>query len=301
MDDSIHENYIRAGKIAANTRDFGIGLLKPGVSFLEVANKVESMIIENGGRPAFPVNISINENAAHYSPRHDDDLLIKKGSVVKLDVGAHIDGYIADTAKTIEIETNNYDLMIKASDSALENALEIIKAGIELSEVGKVVEETITSFGFKPVSNLSGHSMERFKLHSGISVPNISGGGNKGKPKVGDVLAIEPFATNGQGRVISGKGSNIYICKDSIRSKIVRDQRSKIIYKKLFSKFNTLPFAERWCNGIIPDGVEDVVLKKLSFLGLINHYPQLVEAKEGIVTQKEHTVIIKEDGCEVIT
>lgn len=300
MDDSVYDNYILAGKIAANARDFGIGLLKPGMSFLEVANKVESIIIEKGGKPAFPVNISINEKAAHYSPRHDDDLVIKKGSVVKLDVGAHIDGYIADTAKTIEIGTDNYNMMIKASDSALENAIGVIKAGVELSEVGKVVEETIKSFGYKPISNLSGHSMERFQLHSGLSVPNVAEGSNKGKPKVGDVLAIEPFATNGQGRVISGKGSNIYLCKESIKSKIVRDQRSRIYFKKLFLKFKTLPFAERWCKDLIPDGL-DVVLKKLSFLGLLNHYPQLIEAKDGIVTQKEHTVIIKEDGCEVIT
>ena len=101
MDDAIYEKYKRAGKIAAEARDHGVGLVKAGASFLEVANHIESRMLEKGAGIAFPVNISINEIAAHYSPRHDDILVYKKGDVVKLDVGAHIDGYIADTAVTV--------------------------------------------------------------------------------------------------------------------------------------------------------------------------------------------------------
>jgi len=300
MDNTIYDKYRKAGKIAATARDYGICLIKPGVSFLEVANNVESMIKEKGGGLAFPVNISIDKNAAHFSPRHDDVLVFKKGDVVKLDVGAHIDGYIADTAITVEIGSNNFKNMIVASNDALEHAIEKMKQNINLSEIGKVIEETIKSFGYKPISNLSGHGLEQYKLHSGITVPNVSETSHKNKPKAGDVLAIEPFATNGEGRVISGKGSNIYLCKESFRSKIIRDHRSKLYFNKILGKFKTLPFAERWCKELIPNSA-DLVLKKLSFLGLIKQYPQLIEAKNGIVTQKEHTVIVNDDGCEVIT
>ncbi|MCK5636083.1 MAG: M24 family metallopeptidase, partial [Thermoplasmatales archaeon] len=122
MNDKVYENYILAGKIAAETRDYGAGLIKSGVSFLEVANNVESKIVEKGAGLAFPVNISVNEIAAHYSPRHDDKLVFKKGDVVKLDLGALIDGYIADTAITVEVETNKYDDMVKASSDALDAA-----------------------------------------------------------------------------------------------------------------------------------------------------------------------------------
>ncbi|UCD12928.1 MAG: type II methionyl aminopeptidase [Thermoplasmatales archaeon] len=300
MDDTVSEKYRRAGTIAAAARVYGASLLKPGVSVLEVANNVESMILEKGADLAFPVNISIDEGAAHFSPRHDDTLILKRGDVVKLDVGAHIDGYIADTAKTVEIETDNYSTMIKASNDALEHAIHVLKEGVDLSEIGKVVEETIKSYGHKPITNLSGHSLERYKLHSGMSVPSVSATHSKAKPVEGDVLAIEPFATNGVGRVVSGKGSNIYLCNKSIRSKVIRDNRLKMLFNRLFIKFKTLPFAERWCEDLFPDGGE-LALKKLSFLGLIKHYPQLIEAKGGIVTQKEHTVIVKDDGCEVIT
>ena len=110
MDDDVYENYLFAGKIAAKAREYGIDLLKPGVSFLEIADKVESKIIENGAGLAFPVNISINEIAAHFSPKHDDKTLsLKKGDVVKLDIGTHFEGYIADTAVTVEIESHKYD------------------------------------------------------------------------------------------------------------------------------------------------------------------------------------------------
>jgi len=300
MDDTIYDKYKQAGKIAAEARDYGAGLIKPGVSFLEVANLVESMILKRKAGLAFPVNISINEGAAHYSPRHDDTLIFKKGNVVKLDVGAHIDGYIADTATTVEVETNNYSNMIRASNDALDNAISLVKADVDFSEIGKIVEGTIKSYGYKPINNLSGHSLEQYKLHSGMSVPNVSNTHSKIKPKEGDVLAIEPFATNGEGRVVSGRGSNIYLCNKSFRSKLIRDNKSKNLFDKLMVEFKTLPFAQRWCEDLFPNG-GNLALKKLSFLGLIKHYPQLIEAKGGTVTQKEHTVIVKEDGCETTT
>ena len=83
MDDSVYEKYKLAGKIASNARDQGAKLVKEGISYLEVATKIESDISENGAGLAFPVNISINEIAAHFTPRHDDiSLVFKKGDVV---------------------------------------------------------------------------------------------------------------------------------------------------------------------------------------------------------------------------
>jgi methionyl aminopeptidase len=300
MDDAIYKKYKHAGKIAADARDFGVSLLKPGGRLVDVATDIETKIKEKGANLAFPVNIALNTLAAHYSPRHDDPLVFKKGDVVKLDVGTHIDGYIADTAITVEIGTHSYDEMIKASSEALEKAIEVLKAGIPLSEIGAAVQQTITAYGYKPIDNLMGHGLDRFELHSGLSVPSVASLGNKIKPKEGDVLAIEPFATNGAGHVISGGGSNIYLCNQSLKTKLIRDSKIKLMYEKMTAQFTTLPFAERWYHNLFPQS-DDIVLKKLSFLGVTKQYPQLFEAKAGIVTQKEHTVIVKENGCEVTT
>jgi methionyl aminopeptidase len=300
MDNIVYENYKQAGSIAADARDYGVSLLKPGVRLLDVASRLETRIKGNGAGLAFPVNIAVNTLAAHYSPRHDDTLVFKQGDVVKLDVGAHINGYIADTAITAEIGTHSYETMITASSKALEKAIEVLKAGTPLSDLGAVVQETIIGYGFKPIDNLMGHGLGRFELHSGLSVPNVKGIGNTMKPKEGDVVAIEPFATDGMGHVISGAGSNIYLCNQGLKAKLIRDSKIKLLFEKMTSQFGTLPFAERWYHELFPTS-GDLALKKLSFLGVAKQYPQLFEAKNGIVTQKEHTVIVKENGCEVIT
>jgi methionyl aminopeptidase len=132
-----------------------------------------------------------------------------------------------------------------------------------------------------------------------MSIPNVSNIINDDKLNSGDVIAIEPFATNGLGHVISGNGSNIYLTTQTIKSKLVRDKKSIMLFNKLKRKFKTLPFSPRWC-GDISNNI-DTLLKRLTFLGFIKHYPQLVEKNNGIVTQKEHTVIINKDECDVIT
>lgn len=299
MDDENYQKYKLAGSIAAEARDFGKDLIKPGVSYLEVVTKVEEKIKSNDAGIAFPVNIAVNNLAAHYSPTHDDKLTFKSGDIVKLDVGTHIDGYIADTAVTIELETHNFDDMIKASSEGLDVAISMMKPDVDLSELGKSVKEKINSYGFNPIDNLTGHSLRRFVLHAGMSIPSVADVLNKRSPQVDDVVAIEPFATDGVGHVITGIGSNIYLCNQNMNIRLIRDKRAKLLFNKLQQRFKTLPFAERWAHDLFENN--NIVLRKLSFLGLIKHYPQLVEAKKGIVTQKEHTVIITEEGCEVTT
>lgn len=300
MDEQIYNKYKLAGRIAADARDFGVGLIKPGVSFLSVAEGVESFIREKGAGIAFPVNISINEVAAHFSPRHDDAHVFREGDVVKLDVGSHIDGFIADTAVTVEIGSNIYESMVDASSKALDNAISHLKPGVLLSDIGMIVEDTITSYGFRPIDNLSGHSLDQYVLHSGISVPSISNTSSKIVAKVDDVLAIEPFATDGAGHVKSGFGSNIFLYNEMLRSRIIRDNKLKSAFFTIQKHFNSLPFAQRWCHKQISENI-DPMLRKLSMLKLLKHYPQLIDAKNGVVTQKEHTVIVTTDGCEVIT
>ena len=292
--------YRLAGKIAAEARDYGSSLIKPGVKLLDVAEKIEKKIKEKGADIAFPVNISINEIAAHYTPRHNDELVFNRGDIVKLDVGVHVDGFIADTALTIEVETNNYKDMIKAVDEGLKTAIKIIKPGVNLSEIGKAVQETIKEFGFKPIDNLTGHSLQRYILHSGMSIPSVPNFLNNIRPKIGDVIAIEPFVTDGIGHVISGLGSNIYLCEKTLRSRFVRDKRANIWYNRIYKNFGSLPFAQRWIKNVFEKN-SDMILNRLSFSGMLKHYPQLIEQKKGIVAQKEHTVIITEYGCEVTT
>lgn len=236
----------------------------------------------------------MNEVAAHYTPSRTDDIRFRMGDVVKIDVGAHIDGYPADTTVTVEVGTRNHTALIKSAEDALRMCIEMIAPGTAVSALGGAIARTIRSAGFKPIQNLTGHSMEKFNLHAGLSVPNVE---TKDRSVVeeGMIVAIEPFATTGAGKV-SGRGrGSIY--------RIVRERRvpSELggFLAKLKSSFGGFPFAGRWCDAL--DGDAQQHLTKLVRLGVLMSYPVLTEVEHGIVSQAEHSVIVTRDGCRILT
>lgn len=288
------KKYVQAGKIAAEARDFGIQHVRAGGSSLELANAVEGLIRERGGECAFPVNIGVNEVAAHYTPSKANDIRFKDGDVVKIDVGAHVDGYPADTAATVEVSTRKHSDLIRSARDALTMCIEMVRPGTSISAMGGTVARAIGSAGFKPIQNLTGHSMERYNLHAGLSIPNIE---TKDKAVVeeGMVLAIEPFSSMGAGKV-GGKGrGNIY--------RIIRERKAHQEIEQLFSKmqavFGPFPFAGRWCERLHPD--PEPLVGKMYRLGMIMSYPVLTDVGDGVVAQAEHSVIVTSDGCRVIT
>ncbi|MEM4266919.1 MAG: type II methionyl aminopeptidase [Candidatus Nanoarchaeia archaeon] len=276
----------KAGKIAAEVLEFGKKLIKPDVLLLEVAEKIDEKIISLGGKSAFPVNISINHIAAHYSPYPDDKTSFQQGDVVKLDVGVHIDGAIGDTACTIDLGDNK-DL-VEASEKALQEALKMFVPGTKIGEIGKVVQNVIKEYNFVPIINLTGHQVEKYNLHAGIVIPNY----DNGDPRVlkeGQIFAVEPFATNGEGKVIEGKPSSIY---KLATIKQVRDQKIRKMIQFIAEEYHELPFAKRWVVKKFPNA--NFALTLLEKEGILHHYPQLPEKTKGLVSQAEHTVIVGE-------
>ena len=278
MNETIHEHYIEAGKIAGKVRNEAERRIKENIPLLDVANFVEDRILEMGGDIAFPCNISINEIASHYTPE-DDAALFRKGDVVKIDIGVHINGFIADTACTVEIGTLNHTLLIRATREALANAISSIKDNAQTRSIGKIIEDTIKKYGFSPLKDLTGHSLEQFKLHAGVSIPNY-GTLFSNKIKKDMVFAIEPFATYGKGDIRHGK-PHIFAVNQNTKEKTALE---------LKDRFGVLPFAKRW---IPATGAAN--LKGL------REYAELIETTGEIVAQSEHTVIVNESGCEIIT
>ncbi len=278
MNDIIHEYYLEAGKIAAEVRKESVGKINEGTALLEIAQYVETRIVDLGGVPAFPCNISINEVASHYTPQ-DNKPCFKKGDVVKLDIGVHIEGYIADTATTIEVGTNNHRKLITTCKEALDNAIASVKDGVQTNTVGKVIEETIKKNGFNTIKDLTGHSLERYRLHAGVTIPNYkSFFGNK--IKKGMVFAIEPFATYGKGRIKNGK-PYIFAINDGCKGEL---------FQEIMERFGPLPFTPRWLPGVTGKELKGA-----------REYFELIEASGSIVAQSEHTVIVTDKGCEVTT
>jgi len=288
MEKEIIEKYEKAGKIAKHAIEYSKELVKEGASILDIAEKVEKKIIELGGKTACPVSVSINNMAAHYTPKFDEKTVLKKGDVVKIDLSTQVDGYIADTAYTCEIETKKWANLIKASEEALHAALKIIKPGISISEVGAVIEKEIRKYGYVPITDLSGHSLEQYELHGGMQIPNFNNNSNQ-VIEEGAILAIEPFATNGIGGVTEINELEIFRIKEA---KPVRLPVARKILEYVADEYQTLPFAKRWLIKKLGTFGIETGLRELARAGALHQYPALKESGNGIVSQHEHTIIV---------
>jgi methionyl aminopeptidase len=289
------EKYRRVGKLLAEIREEVKPMVRAGVKTLEIAEKAEDLIRQKGAKPAFPCNVSINEIAAHYSPPADDETVIKEGDMVKVDMGAHLDGYIADTAFTVAMTEKTE--MVAVVEKALEAAISAVKPGVDIGEIGRAVEETMTAAGFKPIRNLTGHSLGPWNLHAGLTIPNVDERtGQTLSP--GDVLAIEPFITDGAGYVEDQKRTYIF---RYLREAPVRLRMARELLRDVKRMYRELPFAERWLAKRMSKLRLELTLRNLIGAGALWPYYVLAERAKGKVAQAEHTVIVTEDGCEVTT
>ncbi|NHW88596.1 MAG: type II methionyl aminopeptidase [Archaeoglobales archaeon] len=283
------EKTIKAGEILKRVVKEAEEKVAVGSRILDVAEFIENRIVELGARPAFPCNISINSDAAHSTPARGDERVFKKGDLVKIDIGAHIDGYIADMA--ISIDLGDHGDLIRAAREAVFNAIDVVKAGVDTARIGKVIEETIKNYGFKPVVNLSGHGLLPYLAHAPPSIYNYAT--QKGiELEEGMVIAIEPFATDGVGKVVERGECEIY---SLLNPKPLRLRTMREIVSEISEKYKTLPFAKRWLN------VSDLWISKLVREGVLREYPVLTEVSRRAVSQWEHTVIVEKDCARVVT
>jgi len=291
------EQYIRAGKIAAKVREQIRGEVKPGVKAIEICERVEFLTRQLGGVPAFPCNVDINQVAAHYASPPGDPTLIQQGQMVKVDIGVHVDGYIADTAVSICLDPT-LTPMVKVAEEALAMAMKVTKAGARASDIGATIEHTIKNRGFRPIKNLTGHKLSRYIIHAGRSIPNVAGY-ELHRLEEGEVYAIEPFTVlnNAVGEVRDGPPSHIY----RFEKKRNLDGVPKQMLTYIQQEFRTLPFASRWIMKRFPGPEGQKAFSDLLGVRCIMSYPQLLEKSGGIVAQAEHTVIVQKDGCLVTT
>jgi methionyl aminopeptidase len=292
------EKFREAGKIAREVREMMRKTVCEGMRIIDVCEKTEGAIRKLGGKPAFPCNVSINQIAAHYTSPPDDEEIIPKNSVVKVDIGTHIDGYIADTAVTLCFNPE-HDAMVVAAEDALKVATETIHAGIFTSKLGSAVQKTIESHGFKPISNLTGHQIGRYTVHAGRSLPNVVHISTT-RIHEGEVYAIEPFVTLREASGSVGNGREITIFKLKKR-KSMRTSEAKQLLQYIEEEFYTLPFAERWLQESPLKTRYKEAFAEVRRSNCLTEYPIFVEVSGKPVAQAEHTLRVTPDGCEVMT
>lgn len=298
---SYQDKILRAGKIASETRKYARLLIKKNMPLLEIAEKIEGKIVELGGKPAFPANLSIDEIAAHYTPSPDDKTLAQ--GLLKVDFGVQIDGWCSDQSFSMDLENSDENKkLIQASEDALKNAIEFISRKIEkkeivkTGEIGETIQKIIESQGVLPIINLSGHQIEQNDLHAGVTIPNIN---NKSTETIlHGLYAIEPFVTINlaSGKVKDGKPSGIY---QLIDTKFPRMPMARKILEFISEEYQTLPFCSRWI--VKKFGTSALFsLKQLEENGNLHQFSQLVESSGKNVAQAEHTIFI-ENGKVVVT
>jgi methionyl aminopeptidase len=265
-------------------------MIEIGGSIRDVVVEIEEMVQRTGAGLAFPLNLSLNEDAAHDTASPDDERVFAQGDVVKLDLGVHIDGYIADTATTVDL--GDHGLLLEASQSALESAIRLVKPGVMVRDLGGAIQKEIETRGFHPIFNLTGHGLARYTIHTPPTIPNFFAPGG-GRLEPGMVFAIEPFATTGSGRVSDKARVEIF---SQVGIKPVRLSPARKMLD-IVRERRGMPFARRW----IPVEKLDFALTTLVSQGVLRAYPVLADIPGSVVSQHEHTLIVTEDGCLVTT
>ncbi len=286
------ENYCKAGKIGNEIREYAKGFIKEGMKLVEIANKIDQRILELGAKPAFPINLSLNEIAAHYTPSIDDETLAE--GLLKIDIGIEIEGFIADLAFSMDLtEKKEYEEMIKLNENVLKETLESLNYDSCSCEIGNKISSLLKNKKFNIIRNLTGHSLGRYEIHSDLSIQNTP---NKDNTKLSErAIAIEPFLTTGIGEVIESKPSEIFML---IKERNIRDSESRKILSFIKEEYKTKPFCKRWLD---KKGFKtNFALKLLTKEGIIYNFPVLVERSKGIVSQSEETIVFYK-GKRIVT
>ncbi len=291
------EKLRESGRISAKALAHGRKMIAPGARLEDIQREVETVIRDLGGSPAFPAQMSRNHIAAHYCSPPGDTTTVQPGDIVKLDCGTQVDGYVTDNATTVDLRDGDDSLLCAASRMALENAIAVMGPGVSLTEVGREVENTIQSLGFKPVRNLCGHGVARFTIHCAPSVPNYADS-KAPRLRANQTIACEPFASDGRGFIeIDGK-PEVFMLRRDVRPK---DNLPGEL-RRAMEQSQSLPFARRdlvrWLGSLAH--AEDAI-KQLTKKDLIDEYPPLAERQGVRIAQFEHTIHIHEHGAEVMT
>ncbi len=296
MDSYALDCFRRAGRIARDCREWAAENIRPGVEVRHILETVEEQIRENGAAPGFPAQSSRNSTAAHYCTAPGDPLRYEEGDCVKVDIGVHVDGYVADTATSVDLSSDDrWTPLVRASADALAAAISTVEAGIQVGRIGAAIERTIVAAGYQPVRNLTGHGLGRWKVHTPPQIPNYAEHGG-GKLEEGMVFAIEPFACNGRGYIREAGRAEVFMM---VRPPKKAKGLDKDVMKAIES-WRGLPIARRYFLDFDAEVVDDT-FQKLARQGSLMRYPPLVEEDDVMVAQTEHTLYLGPDGVEVLT
>ncbi|KAG2703609.1 hypothetical protein I3760_06G146600 [Carya illinoinensis] len=313
LEKPLYNSVHRAAEVHRQVRKYIKGILKPGMLMTDLCetleNTVRKLISENGLQAgiAFPTGCSLNWVAAHWTPNTGDKTVLQYDDVMKLDFGTHIDGYIVDSAFKVAFNPM-FDPLLEASREATNTGIKECGIDVRLCDVGAAIQEVMESYEVeingkvyqvKSIRNLNGHSIGRYQIHAGKSVPIVKEG-EQTKMEEGEFFAIETFASTGKGYVREDLECSHYM-KDFEAGHIpLRLARAKQLLATINKNFSTLAFCRRYLDRL-GETKYLMALKNLCDTGILQPCPPLCDVKGSYVSQFEHTILLRPTCKEVIS
>jgi len=307
------EEYKRAGRCSRKALDLGKSLMRPGAAIVDICDKVEEFILDEGFHLSFPCMINPKNLVSHYTPSQDDDYIIQRGDLLQLDLGAQTySGYITDMARTIEIETDKYTKLITASKKCFYSGFAQIRKNHSNYDVADAIHETANQLGYMPLSDLSGHKIVKDLLHDPTcTVINSKVAKNYTQKyyfKNGDVLASEPFITlsssSGLCDLITLDPKTYKGCTFQIKNIYWKpptsDKYLKEFWSWLIKSFSTRPFAPRWAGKYSSNYLSLFRRLEKNSAPLYIYLP--LREEDGLpVSQYENTIRVTDDDPIILT
>jgi len=327
------ENYKLAGEIHKNVKNYIVPLLKKGIKLIEICTLIENKIREYSrlyqikydlpeqynDSIAFPIGISLNSIAAHYTPRFNETTILNENDVCKIDYGVHINGCIVDSAITINLN-NKYNKLLEASKEATKKVIANLGVDVRFKELSLMAQEIVESYEIninnktiplKPIDNLCGHNITPYNIHAGKYLYSVVRDNDTEKVEENDVIAVEVFVTTGSGTTILDKNPNNYshymLKKNNPTIPIFKFRRTSDMLNIINKHFSTLPFCPRFINYF--NGLNknkninySSCLNELFVNNMVNSYPPLIDPEPGsLVAQFEHSSFITETSKIVLS
>ncbi|KAH0591137.1 hypothetical protein H2248_001236 [Termitomyces sp. 'cryptogamus'] len=213
--ETTYQSIRRAAEVHRQVRQHARKTIRPGMTMTEIVENIEAgtraLVEENGLEcgVGFPTGVSLNHCAAHYTPNAGDTTVLQQGDVLKVDIGVHVKGRIADSAFTLTFD-HTYDKLLDAVKAATDTGIREAGIDVRLGELAGYIQETMESYEVevggkvypvKPIENLSGHNINLYQIHGGKSVLLVKND-DQTKMEEGEYFAIETFGSTGRGRIV---------------------------------------------------------------------------------------------------
>merc|ERR1712214_98341 len=320
-DDLVVTKYKMAAEITNKVLKEGVAMCVAGASVREICAKCDERVEEETAKAfkkdkkvqkgiAFPCCVSVNNCICHFSPMNSDpDVTLKDGDMVKIDLGAHIDGFIAVVAHTVVVGSSKDNKVkgraadaIMAAHLASEAALRLVKPGNETYTITETVQKIAESYDYKPIEGMLSHQLEQNRIDGEKTIiQNPSEAQRKEHDKfdfeLHEVYAIDVLISSGEGHGRE-KDARVSIYKKTDETYMLKMKNSREFFTAVNKKFGPMPFNLRSLDSETKAkmGVVECVTHKL-----VVPFQVLYEKESEVVAQFKFTVLLMPNGPHRIT